>query len=231
MNNENLKKEWLRYLELKVQRPELFVDNGSIRIVFDEDIVAEYEQETGRKIGVVYESPYTMKLVDLVYETPGSYFAYERSIPTVRERAVVTVPVFNDKFILLKQYRHCIRDYEYSFPRGFGERGLAAEENAKKELHEEIGAEVTSAYFLGEMTPDSGGQSTVVSVYCCEVSSYDSKKREEGIESILEVGLDELNQLISEGKVRDGFTLSALCLYFLFPCKQGKSLARLVVGL
>lgn len=213
MNSIGLGIEWIRYLELKKERPELFVDNGSIHIVFDEEIVAKFELETGRKIGVVYESPYSMKVVDLVYERPEKYFAYERSVPAVKDRAVVTVPVINNKFVLLKQYRHCIRDYEYSFPRGFGESGLSAEENAKKELSEEIGAVVETVKLLGEMTPDSGSQSTVVSICCCELASYDSSVREEGIEEILELNLSEIEQLIIAGKIKDGFTLSALFLY------------------
>lgn len=72
--------------------------------------------------------------LDSVRNTPGKYFAHERSISAVKERAVVTVPVINNKFILLKQYRHCIRDYECSFPRGFGEKGLSVEENTKKRV-------------------------------------------------------------------------------------------------
>lgn len=205
--------EWIDYLKLKEERPELFIDNGSIHIVFDEKIIAKFELEKGQKIGIVYKSPYTIKIVDLVYEIPEKYFAYERSVPAVKNKAVVTIPVINNKFILLKQYRHCIRDYEYSFPRGFGEKGLSAEENAKKELKEEIGAIVEKVSFLGEVTPDSGSQSTVVSIYCCELSSYDSSMREEGIADILEMDLNEIGQLTTEGKIRDGFTLSALFLY------------------
>ena len=208
-----MKKEWLRYLELKTQRPELFVDNGKIHIVDDEEIIAKFEEETNRKIGVVYESPYTMKVVDLVYEVPEKYFAYERSVPTIQKGAIVTVPIYQDRVILLKQYRHCIRDYEFSFPRGFGEKDVSALENAKKELREEIGAEVEAVHFLGEVTPDSGVQSTVVAVYCCQISSYDPHLQEEGIENIIEITFDELDQLICDGKIRDGFTLSAMCLY------------------
>lgn len=213
MSNAKLGAEWLRYLELKNQRPELFIDNGPIHIVFDEMVVEEFQQKTGRKIGVVYESKYSLMVVDLVYEVPRQYFAYERSVPAVQKGAVVTVPVYQDKFILLKQYRHIIRDYEYSFPRGFGEDGLSAEENAAKELGEEIGADVVKATHLGDITPDSGGQSKVVSIYSCELTSYNPATREEGIQSILELSFDELKQWIAEGKIKDAFTLAALLLY------------------
>lgn len=213
MNNRILGKEWERYLQLKKERPDSFKENGLLHIVWDEEVVARYELEHGKKIGVIYESPYHILVVDLVYETQGKYFAYERIMQTVQKGAVVVVPVYNNKLILLKQYRHAIRDYQFSFPRGFGEPDISAEENVKKELCEEIGAQTGNVVYLGKLTPDSGMSASMVSIYACQVLSYDAKARSEAIADILELTLEELQQWIVEGKITDGFTISGIGMY------------------
>lgn len=211
--NKKLGVEWTRYLELTKSRPALFTDSGSIHIVLDESIVAEYQKKNNRKIGVVYESVYSILIVDLVYEEEGKFFAYERLVPAVESGAVVMIPIYGDAMILLKQYRHPLRDYQYAFPRGFGEKGLTPEENCRKELMEEIGAEVIKAEYLGQVTPDSGVQGTVVSVYACEVESYNYSARSEGICEMIEMTKSQINHMVKRGEITDGFTLAALSLY------------------
>lgn len=67
---------------------------------------------------------------------------------------------------MLKQYRHAIRDYQICFLRGFGEKDVTASENVVKELSEEIGATgVSHIRKLGELIPDSGISSNIVSVF------------------------------------------------------------------
>lgn len=213
MNKSRLGAEWLRYKDLLIERPALFTDNGPIHIVTDETIVETFEKEHNRKIGVLYESPYNMLLVDLVYEEEGHYFAYERLVPAVATGAVVIMPIFKENVILLRQYRHALRDYQYAFPRGFGEKGLSVEENLRKELKEEIGATIADTHFLGTVTPDSGVQSGLVAVYACHIDSYNPNLRSEGICDILEISLGELRKMAHEGQITDGFTLAALGMY------------------
>jgi ADP-ribose pyrophosphatase len=212
-SNKKLGMEWSRYLELREERPALFVDNGLIHIVMDETVVEEFQTKNHRKIGVVYESPYHILLVDLVYQKEGEYFAYERLVPKVERGAVVMIPRHKDRIILLNQYRHAIRDYQYAFPRGFGEPGLTAEENCRKELVEEIGAKLVCSDFLGQVCPDSGVQGNMVSVFECEISDYDDNLNSEGIKEILAVSIEQLVNMLKEGKITDSFTLAALSLY------------------
>lgn len=210
--NYSLDKEWERYIKLQKERSYLFEDNGLIHIVTDEEVIIEFQKRNNRKIGVIYESAYNMLVVDLVYQEEGKYFAYERLVPAVERGAVVIIPIYKDKMILLNQYRHVIRKYQYGFPRGFAEEGLSAEENCKKELIEEIGARVCSSKYLGQVSPDSGVQGNMVSVYMCEISEYDSSLHSEGICEILEFTQEQVQDILKQGKITDGFTLAALTL-------------------
>lgn len=211
MNYENAW-QWAEYTELMKSRPEEFTQSENLQIITDINTVAEFVKKTGRQIGVMYQSKYSILVVDLVKDKNGKYYAFERTLPLVKNGAVVTVPQYGDQFVLLKQYRHSLRDYQYAFPRGFGEIGISPENNAKKEISEEIGAVVLEHEHLGNVVADSGRCGDLVSVYYCRVTKPICKKDYEGIEEMLLLREQELDRLISDGMITDGFTLSAWSL-------------------
>lgn len=210
-----LGKEWNRYKELMVERPYEFtnIDGvGSLSVLTDESRVLEYENTHNVTIGVVYESKYHLLLVDLVENENGDVFTYERLLKRVATGAVVIIPQFEGKFLLLKQFRHAIRDYQLSFPRGFGEDEISVEENASKELSEELGAVANNFVKLGNVIADSGICGNSVSVYKCNVISFENDIHDEGISSVVEVSEQEFQHLINMGKITDGFTLAAYAM-------------------
>ena len=175
--------------------------------------MASFEAETGKTIGVVYESSYHLMVVDLVTSDGIKYFPYERLLPAAEGCGVVALTVYHDRFVLLKQYRHAMRDWQYAFPRGFGETGITTEENLRKELREELGCDVLSAKFIGEIVANSGIAGNKVQVYLCEINGYEEHKHYEGIEKVILFSREELVRAIHEGKINDGFSLAALSLY------------------
>ena len=62
---------------------------------------------------------------------------YIRILPRRPESAVAVLPVLNGKILLLRHFRHSLRKWMWEIPRGFGEYGITAAENAEKELREE----------------------------------------------------------------------------------------------
>lgn len=209
---DDLGDAWAAYLKLKEERPERFSQASELKIVFDEDQVRAFEKETGRTIGVVFKSPYSMMVVDLVQEPSGRIFAYERIIPTSTGSGVVIVPVHEGNFVLLGQYRHSMRDYQYGFPRGYGENGLSAEENGRKELFEELGATTDDVTLLGQVVANSGIAGDLVPILRCDIASFEVKRDYEGICEVVELSPRELEAWIAQGKVTDAFTLSAWAL-------------------
>ena len=203
--------EWSRYLALMDERPECFQNTGPIYIVKDWTVIEEYQQRTGKTIGVCYESEYNIFVVDLVYEHEGEFFCYERILPATPKGSVVCVPEYNSQYILLKQYRHSMRDYQYAFPRGYAAPELTGEQNACKEIEEELGAKVTKTRFLGSVVADSGLSGQTVEIYVCYVESYQNHYGYEGIVETYIASEDELVQMIRNNKITDGFTLAAYC--------------------
>lgn len=206
-------KEWVHYQKLIHDRPASFVNNGQLRILTDESDVEAFEQQSNKTIGVVYESPFNLMVVDLVEDPDGKRFAYERLLPTIKTGAVVAIPMYNGKLILLNQYRHALRRTQYAFPRGFAENGMSPDRNVLKELQEELGAEVKTCKQIGTVVADSGISGSEVSVFLCELKKYELHYQYEGIETIVMLSEDELIESIFSGQIDDGFTLAAFCLY------------------
>ena len=205
--------EWLKYQALMRERPALFAPSELLEIVTSLDAVCRFEAETpGRKIGVLYESPFSLLAVDLVRDRTGRLFCYERILPAQPRGAVVAVPVFEGKYVLLRQFRHALRAEQYCFPRGFGEPGIPAGDNVRKELKEEIGADVLSARRLGAVSGDSGLTGGMAEVYLCRIDRPCARQEEEGILEVLLLSPGELRQWIREGKITDAFTLAAWAL-------------------
>ena len=202
--------EWLRYVELMRTRPEQFQQNEMLTIETELEKICAYERAHGRTIGVCYDSPYSMMVVDLVRDGNGNCYPYERIIPKATGFAVVCVPVWKGKFVLLKQFRHAMRTFQFAFPRGYGEDGLSGEENARKELREELGARVLSVKEAGTVVADSGLSGNRVKIYRCEIEEPQLKKDYEGICEIKLATETELKEMAAAGMLDDGYTLAAL---------------------
>lgn len=188
---DQMSKAWLEYEQLMKDRPEDFVQNEQMQIETNPEKIREYVEKTGRGIGVMYRSSYSILVTDLICSPEGGYYVYERILPAVKKGAVVTVPVYKGKFVLLRQYRHALRDYQYAFPRGFGEPGLSAEENVAKELEEEIGANVLDIQYLGTVVADSGLCGNKVQVFECQIDRIELKYGYEGIEQMIQLDENE----------------------------------------
>lgn len=199
-----------RYFELIAERPELFINNGNLSIIKDRQKIIAYMNTYNKKIGVIYESPFNTFVVDLVQDKNQDIFTYERLIK--EDNSVIVIVKYENKYLLLKQYRHALRCEQYAFVRGFGEKGLSAEKNALKEVEEEIGGRVTSIKELSSIVLDSGLCGSEAKVFVVEISEYNIPIGYEGIKEYKLVTTEKLVEMIRNGFINDSPTLSAFCL-------------------
>lgn len=213
-------KNFEKYLELVKERPNLFTEEG-LEVILDQDVIAEFEANGGREIGIAYESPWRYMLVDLVRNN-GKLFAYERIIP-VKTGGVAVLPVYENNIILIHEYRHPIQRWRWEMPRGFGTPGASAMQNAAKELFEETGIEEAKLTHLGQLNTDSGLTSDQVDLFVAEVEkltiSLFNKEDTEAISHIRLFPIEEIKRLIANGEITDSFTLSALGIWQLQSCR------------
>lgn len=90
---------------------------------------------------------------------------------------------------------------------------LFRKENVRKEIREELNAEVTNMQHLGQVVADSGVGSNKVDIYFCSVTEPMLKLGYEEIEKIQLLTEDELDTWIAEEKITDGFTLAGYSMY------------------
>ncbi|MBQ6593566.1 NUDIX hydrolase [Candidatus Saccharibacteria bacterium] len=211
-------KNWHKYLELVRQRPQLFTKEA-LEVVLDEKIISQYEKDTGRQIGVIYESPWRYLVVDLVCDS-GNLFAYERVIPA-RLGGVAILPVYNDNVVLIREYRHPVNQWRWEIPRGFGTVGVSAVQNARKELFEETGINNATITHIGIIDVDSGLTSDQVDLFLAKVKKIDfsveNKEECERIEAVKLFTMPEIQRMIIDHEIVDSFTLSALYTWKLHP--------------
>ena len=209
-----------RYIQfIETNRTESVVTQSTvypIADVKDNNVVRKLlrlEELFHHKYGLVYQSAWHTLLVDPIALGKGNYFPYERIMQSKGD-GVVMVTKHNGDYVLLKQFRHAIRREQYSFPRGFAESNSTPQENAERELKEEIGAIITKEpVFLGRITPDSGLTGGFVYVFMFDVDEYSELSGQEGIKEIIKVTEAELIKMILKGQIDDGFTLGAYQLY------------------
>lgn len=210
-------KNWSKYLALAEERPQLFTKEG-LEVIFDEKIIEKFEKEKHREIGIIYESPWRYLVVDLVKNSAGMLFAYERIIPT-KTGGVAILPVYGDGIVLIREYRHPVNEWKWEIPRGFGTAGFSATQNAEKELFEETGLEAKEVRCLGQMNTDSGLTSDHADLFLAEIKemnlSLEHKESKEEIQKVRFFTMAEIQEMIATGKITDSFTLSALGIWQL----------------
>ena len=199
---------WIEYSKLMEERPELFINSGILDIVTDPEIINDFMEKNNKTIGVLYKSDYSLLVVDLVKDSKV-LFTYERLVPAVKDGAVVIVPKYGDKYVLLNQHRHSIRQHQISFPRGFGEKGISSSDNVIKEIEEELGTKASNINYIGSVSPDSGISSNIVSIFTCDVEEPNIEEGKEGITNIYLLNEAELEEYIKNNRINDSFTLSA----------------------
>ena len=204
-----------RYLEIAKGYPELFNNNENLFIILDRAQMEEYASANNKQLGIIYESRYYLFAVDLVTNKSGELFTYSRIINLNPTNGVVIIPVFNNKIGLLRQLRHATRQNELELPRGFSEPDIPPQENAKKELFEEIGATTISSSYLGSIVSDSGVSGGKVDIFAMEIDRVGNCNCEEGISSIEWHDMNGILELIQSNEIRDSFTISAVFKYLI----------------
>lgn len=212
------------YLVFARSRPELFANpRGTIiTILLDPAEIHEVEadamtrlrakglpEEWGR-VGIAYRDQYMTLLRDAVQFPDGSRGTYIRFVDWGEGAAgVIVLPIYRGHVVLERHFRHATRTWHLELPRGFGTAGLSQEENARRELEEEIGAVVTRLESLGMVYPDSGASTENDALFYAEIESYTGPDAHEAIDELELVTIEEFERRLRDGEITDGFTLIA----------------------
>lgn len=216
------------YLKLIEERPDFFNNKGkdSIRIITNPIRIQEEESrlikefrsqnltESHGHIGILVDDPYYLIIRDLVEFPDGRIRGYIRFINKASlegGEAVAILPVYKGKIILLRNFRHATRDWELEIPRGYGENGISAEDNARKELLEETGLSAHKLIRLGILHTDTAVRSSPAILFYAEIiklKEFDLET-EEVISNIILFSQTQFENMIKQGNIKDAFSISA----------------------
>ena len=135
---------------------------------------------------------------------------YRRDVISHPGAALMIPQLLEDQFILIKQYRHAIRDYIFEFPAGTLEDNEEPIDCAKREIQEEVGYKASKWQELGPVIPTPGFCNEVI--YCFLATDLSPSKIEVDEGELIEVvtlSRSEINQMIKDNRFIDGKSLSA----------------------
>jgi 8-oxo-dGTP pyrophosphatase MutT (NUDIX family) len=215
----------MEYNDLILNHPSLFDNiNAPLKIVLDPNKITDWKNRKTKEIkaegnflesgiiGVIYEDKFILALRDLVEfpngETNG-YFRIINNADIYGGQSVVILCEMNKKYLLLHQYRHPIRKWSYEAPRGFGEPGKKANEQAKNEILEETGGIIKDLIDLGDYYINSGIEGSIARLFFASISSEKEPNINEGIDRFIWVSLGKFEDMLRNLEILDGFTIAA----------------------
>jgi ADP-ribose pyrophosphatase len=131
----------------------------------------------------------------------------------VHNGGAVVVPVKDDgKIILVKQYRYPFDEWMYELPAGKLEIDEDPLVCAARELTEETGYTTSDISPLGKIYTSPGFCTEILYIYLAQNLKPGNHNREEGEHGmeVYELTLNEVNKMISSGKIVDAKTISGI---------------------
>lgn len=162
----------------------------------------------------VYANRFIRLFDDAVTFPGGNPGSYVRLAAASGHPGVVLLTVSDDRVALVYSYRYPVNAWQWGLPRGFGHSADPLE-SAAAELTEETGIRrARHMEILGHVTPDSGVQDSRVAVVLTHVDR--NVALTDGIDpeisAIQWAPVVQVKQMVADGEIEDGFTLSAIAM-------------------
>lgn len=187
-------------------------------------------QETGKKrewekinSKIVYENKWFKVYEDDVLKPDGTkgVYGYLHREPGVNIMAYDK----NDKSIyFIEEYRYPIKKIILDFPGGSIESEDIIE-NAKRELYEETGIKSNNLINLGKYY-QAAGHETVSTYFVLALDldiselGIDKQDGDESIHKIFKLNINQIKEMILDGKFESGIAMTALNLFFIYAEKN-----------
>lgn len=149
------------YLDFASKNPALFKNNtDGVRIELDPEKIFLAERKSylqnktlglpssGFKVGIISQDPWITVIRDAVVFTDGDIRLHTRVVNRVND-GVAVLPIFENKIVLIRHFRHALRNTILEIPRGGIDQFATIEQTARQELAEEIGAKAGALIPLG----------------------------------------------------------------------------------
>lgn len=209
------------YLALIESQPHWFVNHpGGVDVVTDPKRLREIETTMGAcyrvrgypaawaEVGIHYQDPYIIILRDAVVFPDGSPGIHHRALRLGADPSGVAIlPVHRGRVVLCRHFRHPLRGWSWEVPRGAIDGSDGADTAARKELAEEIGADIVTVTRLGRLHGTTGLMGITVLLYFATLAAVGKPAAGEGIVEVKSVSVGELEEMIRSSEITDAFSI------------------------
>ena len=132
----------------------------------------------------------------------------------VHSGGVCVVPVDNDGYVyMVQQFRYPFKEVLTEIPAGKLEVGEDHREAGLRELKEETGAVCENFEYLGVMYPSVAYLTEKIHMYLATGLSFDEQSLDEDeFLDVIKVKLEDAVEMVTDGRIKDGKTQSAILL-------------------
>lgn len=140
-----------------------------------------------------------------------------------KDDAAIILPIDNGRVWLVEQYRYTIEERALELPQGGWEMEIEhPEELARGELREEIGMDAAEMHYLGTMWIAYGFTRQKQHIFLATgltpvETDPDAEEHDLATHSVT---VEEFEQMMLEGKIRDGCTMAAWGLYLMWKARR-----------
>ena len=168
----------------------------------------------------IYRNPWMRLREDEILRSNG-----QRGIYGVVEKdeSAIIVPIDGDRIWLVEQFRYTIQERAVELPQGGWERSVEdPEELARGELKEETGLHAEKMTYLGAHWIAYGFTRQKQHVFLATglLQAESEPDEEEHDIIVLSMPVSKFEQMMVDGRVRDGCTLAAWALYLMWKSRQ-----------
>ncbi len=126
--------------------------------------------------------------------------------------AAAMIPLTGDnKVLLLRQYRHAIRQEIWEIPAGTLEKGETPQTCAAREIEEETGYTAANFVRLGNIIPVPGYSDETITLFLCTGLTLKQQKLDADEQiTVSPVPFDETIAMIRDGRIQDAKSIAGL---------------------
>ena len=164
---------------------------------------------------VIYENPWVNLYVDKVRFPDGRIIEQHHLLDFEKEAVAALVENSEGQVLLVHVYRYTTDTIEWEIPAGSVEEGESILEAARREVWEESGYETTDHELIYTYHPMNGISNKVFHIARCRATSNTGDFDRNEVKEVKWVSRQEIQTMIRDRLVRDGFSLPALLLYLI----------------
>ncbi|MEO7044753.1 MAG: NUDIX hydrolase [Ferruginibacter sp.] len=166
----------------------------------------------------IYNGKWIQLHVDEIIKPDGTKATHEL---IKRADAVLIIPILNDNYYFVSQYRYPVNEVCIEFPTGFIEGNEDPMETAKRELKEEVGGEEGEIEYLGFIWSWAGLLTQRLHIFMVKNFTITEQELEASEKDLVvtPMKIKSVSQSIRTGEIKNSSTLAALTLLKAYQSK------------